>query len=274
MTRSADTRRGRLGRTISSWWTGYEVEEAWSALHAAQEALVAVQDEATLRTQLSDLEAGIDSNLASDPRTKPFKDSLAAIRRKSTITTADRETIRGIRMVVNATSDAAHRDVRSFRNAITVIGAVLGLVALGIASIAATDRHLQGVFDVQNMSSGRWMGFELLLIGALAGLTGLLLSLKKFSDFQSSYSLTLAQAFVKGAAGAAAALLGILLVQSGLINSLSTTDRLWLYGYAVLFGSSQQLVTRLADQKATTVLDAARSHNDPATTGDGTSNGG
>ena len=261
-------------RRIGDSWTGSEIEATWSALHAAGESLTMIESASTLLGELPDIEAAILSTLAKeDSRTKEYIDKIKEVRTKAgrprgvpTVGRPMREDLRGIRKVLNATSDGAHRDVRSYRNAIALISWYLAIVLFAIAAASITDQRFQTVFAVKNTSSGTWMALEIMFVGSLAGLTGVLLTLRSFTGFQNSYSLVLAQSFMKGTAGGAAAILGVLLVQSGIITSLTTQDRLALFGYAVLFGSSQQLITQLLDKKATQLLGAAQSRNDASAT--------
>ena len=91
-----------------------------------------------------------------------------------------------------------------------------------------------------------------------------MLTLQNYTGFQFTYGLPFVQAFLKGTTGAATGLLGVLLVQSGIISSLKLQTGGAVFAAAIIFGSAQYLFTRIVDQQAKSILDSAGSRNDPA----------
>jgi len=101
-------------------------------------------------------------------------------------------------------------------------------------------------------------------ITALSGLAGAILALRCYTGFQYSYGLPLVQALIKAVTGAATGLLGVLLVQSGLLGVLRGQYGGRVYAVAIVVGYAQYLFTRFIDRQARDVLTAAGSRNDPA----------
>jgi hypothetical protein len=70
------------------------------------------------------------------------------------------------------------------------------------------------------------------------------------------YSLPVALAALKLPSGALTAVLGLLLMRGGFIPGLSDLDTsAQIVSWAVVFGYSQQLFTRMVDQQAQSVLE-------------------
>jgi hypothetical protein len=99
--------------------------------------------------------------------------------------------------------------------------------------------------------------------GAIGGLVGVLVALRRIRGFGGPYGLPFAQTVLKVLAGAATALLGIVIVQSQVIPGLATANDKALAAYAALFGFAQESVTRFVDRQAGRLLGQARSTSDP-----------
>jgi hypothetical protein len=72
----------------------------------------------------------------------------------------------------------------------------------------------------------------------------------------------LVQTLLKGSAGAATGLLGVLLAGSGLVSSLTLHTEPQVFTVALIFGCAQYLFTRLIDRQAKDVLSSASSRGD------------
>ena len=64
-------------------------------------------------------------------------------------------------------------------------------------------------------------------------------------------------------AGAAVSLAAVLLLQSGLIKGLTAQSGLAILGVALVFGYAPDILLRMMDQKATSLLGEAQSKNNP-----------
>ena len=92
-------------------------------------------------------------------------------------------------------------------------------------------------------------GFDYLAVGAGAGMLTTALAWRSLTQLSGPYAIDTAQALLKVPAGAVAALLGVILVRSRVVSGVSV-DASTAYGYAVLFGVSQQALTQVVDNAA------------------------
>jgi hypothetical protein len=123
-----------------------------------------------------------------------------------------------------------HSEVRAFRNNLLLW---TGGLALGSVVLATIVQH----------------GFRYGLVGVVAGMLTTALAWRSLTHLSGPYSVSTAQALLKVSAGAAAALVGVVLVRSGIISGLKP-DATTAYGYAVVFGFSQQAFTQVVDSAA------------------------
>jgi hypothetical protein len=259
---------GRLWREAKSWWTGSDVDEAWRAVHRASQALLMVEDDAVVKSQLAGMAAAVVTALSpGDIREKGYLKTVAqlAVPSVDVISQQDRDQLRAIRADCDSSFDAAHGDARTYRNTLVQLGAFLAIVLVVVALIAAGDKGFRSVFAGSGAAPGSWYVFELELIASLAGLTSAVLALRSYTGFQFTYGLPFVQAWLKGGAGAATGLMGVLLVQSGVISSLKPQSGGGVLATAIIFGSAQYLFTRLVDQHAQGILQSGGSPNDPST---------
>ena len=257
----------RLWRRTLAWWTGYDVDRAWTALHTASEALLIIEDPGVVKSQLGDMTAAVVTALnPGDIRAAGYLKTLELLAQPDReISENDREQLRAIREVCNNSFDAAHGDARVYRNTLIQLASLLAIVLAVVAIIALGDKGFRSIFSGPNTTPGPWYVLELELVASLAGLTSAALTLQNYTGFQFTYGLPFVQAFLKGTTGAATGLLGVLLVQSGIISSLKPQTGGAVFAIAIVFGSAQYLFTRIVDQQAKSILGSAGSRNDPAT---------
>jgi hypothetical protein len=260
----AAARRPRTWRRIADWWTGYCVDMAWGELHTASQALLAIQDEGVVRSQLADLAAAVVTELTDgDLRIGSYLGTLKALAPPSRhITPDDRAQLRAIRAVCDSSADGGHADARSFRNTLILIGSFLTVVLTAVVVAAAANTSFAALFSVA-AHPGPWYVFEVELVASLSGLTGAVLALHSYTGFRWTYGLPVVQALLKGATGAATGLFGVILVRSGVVTALKVHSNVEVFAVAIVFGYAQYLFTRLIDQKAKDVLKSASSRNDP-----------
>jgi hypothetical protein len=262
-----------LGRRLSAWWTGCDVDQAWSALRTASLALLAIESPEAVQARLPDLAATVVTTLDSqDLRLPGYLATLSRLARPGTeITTAGRAQLRAIREACDASGGGAHADARAYRNTLIMIGGLLAAVLGVVALLGATDPGFRDLFVAGRGRAGGWYVLQLELVASLSGLAGAVLALRCYTGFQYSYGLPLAQAVLKGGTGAATGLLGVLLVQSGLVAAFQSQAGPGVAGaggrvfaIAVIFGFAQQLFTRTIDAQARQTLTAAGGRNDPS----------
>jgi hypothetical protein len=256
----------RLWRRFGAWWTGDEVDQAWASLHTAGQALLAIESDDVVRAQMGDMAATVVTTLtAGDLRMKDYLKTLqilASPNRKE-ITAADRAQLRSIRAACDNSSDGGHSDARAYRNTLILVGTLLAVVLAGVAILAFGDNGIRSVFAPAGTAEGRWYVFEIEIVASLAGLTSAVLALQNYTGFQYTYGLPLVQAFLKGGTGAATGLMGVALVQGGIVSSLKPQTGGGVFAVAIIFGFAQYLFTKFVDQKAKGVLGSVASRNDP-----------
>lgn len=252
-------------RRLADWWTGRYADEAWSDLHIAGQVLLSVQDQAVVKAQLSDMAAVVVTSLGPDDlRVRDYLATLQLLAPAGrAISSTDREQLRAIRQACDSASDSGHGDARAYRNNLILAAGLLAVVLGVVAVVAGADPGFRSVFAVARASPGGWYVLELELAAALSGLTGAVLALKNYAGFQYSYGLSFVQAILKGSVGGATGLLGVLLVRSGIVSTLTLHSVAATFAWAVVFGYAQYLFTRLIDQQARAVLKSAGSRSDP-----------
>jgi hypothetical protein len=259
----------RIWRRVADWWTGHHVDHAWAQLHTAGQALLAIEDSAVVKSQLADMAATVVTTLdPGDLRVRDYLKTLELLAPASRqISPADRAQLRAIRQACDTSADVGHADVRAFRNTLILIGSLLAAVLVAVAAIAWEDEGFRSVFSAARAYPGRWYVLELELMASLSGITGAVLSLRNYAGFQSGQGLPFVQAALKGTAGAATGLFGVLLVRSGMpLTSLTLQPGARPFVVAVIFGYAQFLFTRLVDREANAILKSAGSRSDPGVT--------
>jgi hypothetical protein len=92
-------------------------------------------------------------------------------------------------------------------------------------------------------------------LGAVGGGLSALLAIRNLRGTSTPYGVTMALAVLKVPSGALIALIGMLLLAGGFVPGLSNLDsQRQILAYALVFGYAQQLITRLADAQAQTIL--------------------
>ena len=95
---------------------------------------------------------------------------------------------------------------------------------------------------------------ELELWGALGGLVGAVVALRRLRGSRRPPGLQIAQIVLKIPAGALLALFGVVLLQSGLLPLLTPAADGQLVAYAMLFGFVQETLTRAVDRHVAALL--------------------
>jgi hypothetical protein len=97
------------------------------------------------------------------------------------------------------------------------------------------------------------------LIGFAAAAIAAAAAIRHVRGSSEPYGIPIALALLKLPTGAVTAFVGLLLMRGGFVPGLSALDTsAQILAWALIFGYSQQLFTRLVDQKGHSVLDAVR----------------
>jgi hypothetical protein len=260
----------QLWQWTVSWWTGAEMDVAYCALQTAGQILVSVEPEDAVKAHIPDMAAAVVTAFhPNDLRQRGYLKTLEILARPDRrISDSDRAQLRAIQQACDSSEASAHSDVRTFRNTLVVMGALLAALLAGVAGLGWADQSFRAVFAAAGGMHGAsgWYVLELEVIASLSGLASAALALKSYTGHRHSYGLPLVQALLKGSAGAATGLLGVLLAGSGLVSSLTVHTEPQTFTVALIFGCAQYLFTRLIDRQARDMLDSAGSRSDRCVT--------
>lgn len=241
------------------WWTGSQVEAAWSQLRPAEENLVRASsdDPVVLRADaLAALgHAAVAGIPPADPRLTALREGLAA-------PTPDQGQLRELTVRVTEAShqrsDQLHQAQRSFRNQLRGIAILLILLAVvtvvGLSAVPAAASLIP-------RPTGLALAPALLLaygMGALGALFSAVPSLSQMPEQVSPFNTSREQATLKVVTGAWSALVGLVVVAAGISGTVAG-DPMTVPGFAIvsaLFGAQQEALTRFADHKAATMTPA------------------
>jgi hypothetical protein len=279
----ATTRPGRL-RGVQTWITGAEIDSAWRTVHAAEELLVLVEDDAALASQIPSLAAGVRDRLPTgDERSVAYLAVLSKLAHPSdavalkapTITEphtpssarfseAEREQIRAINSTLNEIGDDAHARLRSFRN--LALGATVALTA--VAVVLAFDPPQEPWLPICAPSDAAGhvppcaTVAQIETVGAMGGLLAVVAALVSFQGFSGPYALPTVMAALKVPAGALTGLVGAIWMQSEVFGFKAQAGGKIL-AFVAVFGFAQQAITAFADRQAGQLLGQAQGKPPP-----------
>lgn len=272
--RQAANREDPQPRRFRNWWRGTLAEAAYRHLHAARAQMVDLLDESEIPAETHGAVARAELALPrGDPRL------LAMQGLKGASSAQLRPFLRRLMDDSYQALDGKHAQLRSFRNILLVTAvAVFVLVALTMAVVswqpswvplcspadAVTGLDSAGATaESQNCptssaSTGPSSGDVLVvaLLGALGGAFTAAISIRNLKGTSTPYDVPVALATLKFPLGAFTAILALVAIQGDFVPGLSVLDsQQQILAYALIFGSSQQLLTRLLDKRAQTLLE-------------------
>ena len=256
-----DPDRGLMSR-LTAKLRGSSVERTLGNLDAAEADLLRLAPLDCVRGQMPSLMAQVRRFLPKDDPRRLWMDELAGDPGRQIDETA-RSTIISTYHAANSQRRRELLRVRSFRNVIYMTFGLLMLVALGVALLGlvrpdalplcfAPDTARVCPTGAAPTSSDLWL---IEVVGLVAAAVGGAASLRNIRGTSTPYSLPVALALLKLPTGALTAILGLLLMRGEFVPGLSALDSsAQIVSWAVVFGYSQQLFTRLIDQQASSVL--------------------
>lgn len=250
--------------SVIAWITGSAVTMGWESAHEAAGELVEIESDDAVRSSLPRLLDWIQEVMDKDSplRQRYEHDLTSIIEGKSDV---DRTLVRQAHQDALNANNEKHANLRTFRNQLLLATTLLVLLLLTLAIWHAINKHFVSLCNpnppkgTQPCFSGKTPASRdiavIQLIGAIAGLLSVAFSLGSEKSPPSRYNVRVAQMLLKPVAGAATAVIGVLLVQSGIIVSpaQSASETLFL-AYAAIFGFSQQLLTQFVDKRAGKLL--------------------
>jgi hypothetical protein len=256
------------------WGSGSDLETGWRSLHTADQALLEIQDEATVLARVPEIKAAVLANLpAEDTRRADYSAFLDKWTNKCAASPPPhkpeerprvRERIRMIKRAADGCSDVAHSNLRNYRNWLLITGLVLLFALITVGFWHALHPNFFKICAAD--TTRRCMPTDILEIeaaGALGGLVAAVFALRRLDAYGGPYALPLWQALLRVPSGGAGALLGVFVMQAHVVTALSPQLDDKLIPYALVFGYTPDFVLRLLDEKVNKVGEAARTKNDP-----------
>jgi hypothetical protein len=255
-----------IGR-FRDWLSGAAFETAWASLHQAEELLTAHELAAELRATTTDLVAELQAGLKPDDlRLAKYRSNLEALAEPSDKDLNDdqRAQIRAARRAANTAVFISQGVVRRWRNLLLLVGVSVAVVVVGLAVVDAfVPEFLTLKGEAASARAGSIEVWEVEAMGAFGGAIAAVLAINRFSGYTDPHGLPLYQALLRIPMAAAVSVVGIVLLQSGIIDGLEPQPPDKLAAYAVLFGYAQEPLLRMIDRRAGEVLGPARGKDDP-----------
>jgi hypothetical protein len=239
-----------LGRRARAWWTGADIERAWVSLHAAKQALIEVPSAVDARAQIPLLRSKVALYMnKQDPERLTYEKWLTDEEQPTT----NLIQLRAIRAAVDRESDLLYERVRRFRNTLYGTAAAITFILFVLAFDSPSDTYL----PICGPTTACPRVWQVEVVGALGGLLAAMAAMARIPSANEPFGLRISQAILKVPAGAAVALIGTMLMQSGVFGTIQVQEAPKMFAYVAIFGYSQQTVTRLIDSTAKSLLPSA-----------------
>jgi hypothetical protein len=257
-------------------WRGSSVERAFLHLHAAKIFLIDLLPPAELEALVPDITTRLAMALdRNDPRRAEAEAHL-----RTAQGLPRRAVLKQAMEVAYDASDEQYVRLRDFRNIIlltalsmaVLTGLLVFFVAIfpdaiplcfkpGVTTAATNTQSAQQLFSVcpsGDLPQQQPEAGDILIVaglGAIGGALGALVAIRNLRGTSTPYSVATALAILKGPSGALTAIIGMLLLAGGFVPGLTNLDsQRQILAYALVFGIAQQLVTRVADDRAQQLL--------------------
>ncbi|MEV6492106.1 hypothetical protein AB0M20_26325 [Actinoplanes sp. NPDC051633] len=274
MAREACKCRSKLRwRGVGDRWRGTSVERAFRHVHAAKTFLVELLPEDDFKAQIADVRTRLAMTLdRNDPRRVEAECFLENGRGRR-----QRAAMRQAMETSYDASDEKYVRLRDFRNKI-----ILTAVAIAVATVilvgavfffpeaiplcfnpeVTTAVPGQPALTQAVCPSGEGRaptdGDVLIVagLGMVGGMLGAIVAIRGMRGSSTPYGVSTALAVLKVPFGGLSAVIGMLLLAGGFVPGLTNLDnQRQILAYALVFGIAQQLVTRVADDRAQQILD-------------------
>ncbi|MDQ7909837.1 hypothetical protein RB614_35605 [Phytohabitans sp. ZYX-F-186] len=269
----------RRGTGLRDWLTGAQIDAAWTNLHNAELVLVSVVSEEDLTAGRQAVVGLVEQTLTKgDPRCVEAREQLVEKWPAEGPGALQRAAYRAALQWGFVAADEQYARVRSLRNLILGSALFMLVLAVGMGVLGTLRPHLVSLcFDnvvaggaerrscpAGASGPGRWDILLVELLGLLGGSLSAMVAIRGMRGTSTPYGVPVALALLKLPAGALVSLSALLLLGGEFFPGLSGLDSpQQIVAYALVLGYAQQLVTRLVDRQANTVLDKVPS-SEPA----------
>jgi hypothetical protein len=264
-------RRGPIDR-----WRGTSVVVAYQSLHAAEVFLVDLLPDEQIQVLVPSVVARATAALMpGDPRRAAIEQLPHQV---AELRPAYRTAVQQAMRIGYDASDRTHVRVRNFRNMLfasaalllVLLGALVLLVARspeamplcftpGNTSVSTTTTTAAAAQTVCPSGDGKHpSGGDVVIVAGLGLLGGALaaaFSIRNVRGTSTPYDVPIALALLKPPLGALTAVSSILLLGGNFVPGLSELDsQRQILAYALVFGYAQQLISRLIDNQADSIM--------------------
>ena len=248
----AETAAGRR-MSLRRWWTGSSQDLAWLSLHEAEAQLPVLLSGPELVAHARDVLAkAATTPLAGDDRVTCLAAAL-----KTSPPSPDPAAVMHVTRVVHGAWDDRYAQSRGFRNRLIRL-TLISLAALGLLMVAFATNAIPLTTGKHPHSSIVGIAALMSLFGAVGALISAVPQLAKAPGTWNPFTLPLYQLLLKIVLGPVFAIVGLLLLKSGVFPNVGypktiESQMVW----AVVFGSTQQAVTRVIDQRAASLASSS-----------------
>ncbi|MET8835983.1 hypothetical protein ABZV78_18955 [Micromonospora sp. NPDC004540] len=241
-----------LGRSgVVGWLRGGNLEYAWQTIHSVERAMVELRTPQELLGLLPAYQGAAAQFLKADDTVLTAFDASTDVAAPALF----QAKVRALLLQYHAASDEFHESVRRLRNRMLGLS-VFALVAEALMVLVQWRSRdvqlLKPPTDAAGVPAWRLLLF-VLIAGALGAFISALPSMITSRSGGLPYKLPFQQGLLKLAIGPLVAVVGIMLVIGGLVET-TVNSTAALLGVAIVFGAGQQAVTAFADRRASELL--------------------
>jgi hypothetical protein len=283
----------RLSR-FKRWLGGADFERTLGRIDAVEADLLRLAPNDYVCGLMPSLKAHVNRFLPKDDPRRLRLGPLADKAERRALTSTERGAAVAALHAANTQRRRELLRVRTFRNILVAATLVLFVVALGLAILGAFQPTLmpicftpdnkvvvcptgsqalllqtnaptaESTAEINHAIDKTVSGWDIglvELIGLVAAAVAAAFAIRRIRGTSTPYSLPVSLAALKLATGALTAFLGLMLMRGGFVPGLSALDTsAQILAWAIIFGYSQQLFTRLVDQQAQNVLEGVGGH--------------
>jgi hypothetical protein len=259
---------GRLKRRPKRW---LRLEAAWRCLHVADESLLTLAPDPMVRARGHEIYSQAMRWIGPHDARVVHVGRVLALRSHPSdqrdLSAEDRYAFVGLLHAVHQANDHGYARARSFRNIIMVAMVLLSLAAVGLVITGALFPNALPLCSAGGGLSGRPpacptgsdapTGGDVMLlagIGAIAAGISAIAAISTVGSLVDPFSTPIYQGLLKIPVGAIAAILGVLAIEEGLEAGAGVpTTQGGIIFLAFVFGYSQQLLTRIVDNRGSQI---------------------